>query len=107
MVGDDLSKLLLDVLRVLGLAADTREDSGGLPKLPVDDEVSWGFWEDEKSSCKDDGGNELDGDRDAVGAGIKSVLGSVVDARGDHETNGDGELISSDNGTANLAGSDF
>jgi hypothetical protein len=73
----------------------------------VDDEVSGGFWEEEESSCEDDGWDELDGDRDAVRAGIQSVLGGIVDAGGNHKTQGDGELITSDNGTTNLAGSDF
>jgi hypothetical protein len=107
VVGDDFSKFLLDVLGVLGLAADTSQDSGCLLEFSVDDEVSWGFWEEEESSCEDDGWDELDGDRDAVGAGVQSVLGSIVDAGGDHETDGDGKLISSNNGASDLAGSDF
>jgi hypothetical protein len=107
MVGNDLSQFLLDVLRVLGLAANTWQDSSCLLKLSVDDEVSGGFWEEEESSCEDDGWDELDGDRDAVRAGIQSVLGGIVDAGGNHKTQGDGELITSDNGTTNLAGSDF
>jgi len=73
----------------------------------VDNEVSWRFWEQEESSCEDDGWDELDGNRDAVRAGIQSVLGCIVDAGSNHETQGDGELITSDNGTTNLAGSDF
>ena len=107
MVGNNLSKFLLDVLGVLGLAADTRQDGSGLLELSLDDEVSWGFWEDEEPSRENDGRDELDGDRDAVGARIQSVLGRVVDARGNHEPNGDGELISSNNGTTDLAGSDL
>ncbi len=73
----------------------------------MDDKVSGGFREQEESGCEDDGGDELDGDRDAVRAGIQSVLGGVVDAGGNHETQGDGELIAGDDGTTNLAGSDL
>jgi hypothetical protein len=107
VVGDNLSKFLLDVLGVLGLAADTGQDGSGLLELSLDDEVSWGFWEDEESSREDDGRDELDGDRDTIGARIQSVLGGVVDAGSNHEPNGDGELISSNNGTTDLARSDL
>jgi len=73
----------------------------------VDNEVSWRFWEQEESSCEDDGWDELDGNRDAVRAGIQSVLGGVVDAGGGHESNGDGKLVASNDGTTNLAGSNL
>ena len=107
VVGNDLSKLLLDVLRLCRLTTNARQDSCGLVKSSLDDKVSWRFWEQEETSGKDDSWDQLDGNRNSVGATIKAVLGGVVDAGCDHQADGDGELVTSNDSTANLAGSDL
>lgn len=42
---------------------------------------------------------------DAVATGLLTVLGEVVDNRGQQETDGDGQLVSANDGTADPAGS--
>lgn len=80
VVGDDLSKFLLNVLRLGRLSTDTGQDSSGLVKLSLDNEVPWRFWEQEEASSKDDSWNQLDGNRDSVGAAVEAVLGGIIDA---------------------------
>ncbi len=104
VVGHDLGQLELDVLGLLGLAAHAGEHGGGLFELTVDDEEAGRLGEDEETGGQDDGGDQLDGDGDPVRAAVEAVLGGVVDARGDHQPDGDGELVARDDGAPNLAG---
>jgi hypothetical protein len=46
----------------------------------------------------------LNGDRDTVRASVVTVLGGLVDAGGEEETDGDSELVAGDDGTTNLLG---
>ena len=107
VVGNDLSQFLLNVLRLLGLSTDTRQDSGSFIKLSLDDEISGGLWEDEETSSKDDSRDQLDGNRDSVGAAVEAILGGVVDAGCDHQAEGDGKLVTCNDCATNLAGCDL
>ena len=107
VVGDDFGKFLLDVLGLGGLSADTGQDSSGFVELTLDNEVSWRLWEHEETSGEDDSWDQLDGHWDAVGAAVEAVLGSIVDARRNHQTEGDGELVTGNNRATNLAGCNF
>jgi len=107
VVGNDLSKFILDVLRVKGLATDTAKSVSSLVKLALLDPVTGGLREERKTDGENDGPEELDGDGDTVRASIATVLGGVYNAVGDEDTNGNTELVSSNDGTANLLGSNL
>ena len=107
VIGDDLSEFLLDILGVHWLTTDTRQDACGLLEPSLDDEVSWRFREEKETSCKDSSWNELNGDRDTVGAAVEAVFGAVVNASRNQQTKSNGELVARNNSTANLAGSNL
>lgn len=107
VVGDDLGELVLDEVGLDGLVAEAGEGGGGEVELALLDKVAGRVGQEEQADAQDQGPEDLDGDRDAVRAAVVAVLGSVVDGRGEQETNGDAELVSGDDGAANLAGRDL
>ena len=104
MVGNDLGKLFLDVLRLLWLVANAGQDLSSLFRLPLDNEVPWGFWKEEKTSAKDESGDELDGGWDSVGSAVYAVFGAVVGTRWNQQAEGNSKLVASNQSTANFAG---
>ncbi len=57
-----------------------------------------------RAAAEDHGPDELDGDGDAVGARVEAVLGGVDDDGGEHDADGDAELVAGHEGAADLAG---
>lgn len=106
-VGVDLVQLVLDKVRVLGLVTDACKGAAGLVLLALANEVTRRLGEEQKTNSENQSPQHLESDRDAVGTGVIAVLGSVVDARGQHQTDGDAELVAGDDGTADLAGRDL
>lgn len=104
LVGDNLSEFGLDVDGVGGLATDTGQSVNGLWELALLDKVSRRVGEHHKTTSKDDSPGELDGDGDTVGASVGALLGSVDDAGSKHDTDGNAELVTGDEGTTDLAG---
>lgn len=107
VVGDDLGELVADVVGVDGLVAEPGEVGGGPLELSFLDEVTGRLWEEEETNGQDQGPGELKSDGDAVRAAVLAVLGAVVDARGKEKTDCDAELVSRDQGAADLAGSNL
>ena len=107
VVGDDLGELVLDVVGVNWLATDGGKGLGGLLELALLDEETGGLWQEEETGREDDGPQELDGDGDTVGSGIIALLGGVDDAVGKQDTNGDAELVTGHESTADLLGRDL
>ena len=107
VVGNDFSQFLLDVFGSLRLATKTGKDLGGLLEVALLDEVTWGFWEQQKTTTEDESPEDLDGNRDTVRSAVSSVLGSIVDARSEEDTDGDAELVSGDECSTDLLGSDL
>jgi hypothetical protein len=66
VVGNDLSKFILDVLRVEGLATHTAKGTGSLVKLSFLDPESGRFRQKSKTDGEDDSPQELDGNWDTV-----------------------------------------
>jgi hypothetical protein len=104
VVGNDLSKLILDVLGVERLATDAAKSVGSLVELALLDPVTGRLGEESKTNGEDDGPEELDANGDTVGASVATVLGCVHNAVGDEDTNSDAELVTSNDSTANLLG---
>lgn len=107
LVGDDLGDLRLDVLGVLRLATDSGEGFDGVLDAATLDEVSRRVGEEEETTAEDDGPGELETDGDLVGLHAVEVLGSVDDAGSEEETDGDAELVTGDEGTADLLGANL
>lgn len=104
LVGDNLSQLDLDVGRVLGLSTKSAESVGCAVETANLDEVTWGIWQEHQATSEDDTPEELDGDGDTVGSSIWAALGGVGHAGSEQETDGDAELVTSNEGTTNLSG---
>ncbi|KAG7698243.1 hypothetical protein KL915_001960 [Ogataea haglerorum] len=102
VVGHDLGELLLDVVGVHRLASESGEHLGGPVELAPEDKVSWRFWEQEQSNSEDDGPEQLQRNRDSVGARVVSVLSAVVDTGRDEQSDGDEELVARNNGTSDF-----
>lgn len=66
VVGNNFSKLILDVFRLNGLSSNVAECLSSLVDLALLDEVTWRFGEEEETGPEDDGPEELDGDWDTV-----------------------------------------
>lgn len=98
MVCDDLCQLIDNELGILRLATDIRKRLRGLLQLALLDEVARGLWEYGQPDRKDDGPQELYGDWDPIASCVVAVLGSIDDAVGQEDTNGDTELVTGDQG---------
>lgn len=107
VVGDNLGKLILNVLRVQRLTTDATESGSSLVELALLDPVTGRLGQQSKTDGENDSPEELDSDRDTVGASVAAVLGSVNNAVGEQNTDGNAELVASNDGTANLLGSDL
>lgn len=60
--------------------------------------------QDEHADNEDDGPGKLDGNGDAVAAGVVAILSRVVDNGGQQKTNSDGQLVAADNGASDPFG---
>jgi hypothetical protein len=103
LVGDNLSKLTLDVNRVLRLTTDARERVDSTGNVALLDVVTRRVREEHETASEDQSPGELDSNRDAVGTGVIAALGSVDDARGEEDTNGNAELVTSNESATDLA----
>jgi hypothetical protein len=107
LIGDDLGKFGLDVVRVTGLATESGQSVAGSFNVTTLDEVTRRVGEEEETTTENDTEDELDGDGNAVRASVGDVLGTVVDARGQQETNGNAELVTGNESTSDLARADL
>jgi hypothetical protein len=104
VVGNDLGQLILDVLGVNRLSTDNGESFGGLVELALLDEITRRFREKSKTCGENDSPEELNSDRDTVRAGIATVLSGIGDASRKQDTDGDAELVTSNDSTTDLLG---
>lgn len=107
VVGNDLSKLILNIFGFDRLATNRGKGLCCVIEPVFLDIVTRRLGEEEQSESKNESPDELDADRDAVGSGVIPVLGAVDSSVGNQNTDGDAELVSGDEGTANFAGSDL
>lgn len=107
MVGDDLSKFLLDELGVNWLASKPGEHVRSEVELATLDEVTRRLWEEEEASSENQRPRHLDGDRDAVGARVKAALGAIVHTGREQDTERNAELVARDERATDLARRDL
>lgn len=104
LVGNDLRKLNLDILRVFGLSTESAESIGSIVESSALDKVTGRVWQEQQAATEDNTPGKLDTDGNTVGASIIAALGGVGNARGQQETDGDAELVTGNEGTADLSG---
>lgn len=107
VVGNNLSKLVLDVVGVGTVASKAGQNTSGLVELALANEVTGGLGEEEQANGQDDGPKHLQTNRDSVGAAVLAILGTIVDGRGKEETDGDAELVSRHDRATDFAGSNL
>jgi hypothetical protein len=114
LVGDDLSKLVLNHGPVLGSivtgrvnATNLHQSGAGLLGLAALDEVARGVGQAGNTTTKNQAPSELDTNGNAVLASVAAVLDSVVDAGGEKETDGDAELVTRHKRTTDLLGANL
>lgn len=100
-------ELGLNSRMVLGQSSNPAQGLGGLVVSVLLDEEAGRLGEDAHSAKEDEGVGKLDGDGDAVGAGVGAVGGCVVDDGGEEEADCDGELVGADDGAADPFGGCF
>lgn len=102
MVGNDLGQFVLDQLRVAGLSTKSGQHLGGTVEVAALDKIPWRLGEEEETGPEDQSPQQLNGDGNAVGAGVVAVLGAIVDTRGEKDADGDAELVSRHDRATNL-----
>lgn len=106
-VGLDLAEFRDDGRVVPGETPHAGERGRGLFHLAGADEEARGFGQEDHADEEDEGPGELDGNGDAVAAGVAAVGSGVVDDGGEEEADGDGELVGADDGTTDPFGGGF
>ncbi|KAH3674048.1 hypothetical protein OGATHE_002028 [Ogataea polymorpha] len=107
VVGHDLGEFFLNVVGIDRLAPKSGEHLCSPVKLALEDVVSRRFWEQDESDSKNDGPDELQSNRDSVGAGVVSVLGAVVNTGREQQSDGDEELVTGNDGTSDFLWRNF
>jgi len=101
VIGLDFSEFLNDGRMVNRKTSQSRHGFGGTLHITSLNPVARSLWEEDHSREENDGPSELDCDRNTIGSRVLAVVGSVIDNRSKEQTNGNGELVSSDDSTAN------
>jgi len=103
LVGDDLRELSLDVVRVAGLATESGQCVTGSLDVTTLDEVTRRVGKEEETTTENNTEDELDADGNAVRASVVDVLGTIVNACSQQETDSDAELVTGNESTSDLA----
>lgn len=77
VIGDDLRKLILDILRINWLSTDGSKSLSSVLELSFLDKISWGFRKDEQTDAQYHCPQELNGYGNSVRSAIIAVLGSI------------------------------
>jgi hypothetical protein len=107
VVGLDLRELIFKVVGVDGLASETRQGSERLLTATFLHVPTGRLGEEEESDSENESPDELDGDRNTVRGKTVPLVGSLVDTGSKKKTEGDGPLISCNNGTTDALGSNL
>ncbi len=103
LIGDNLGKLVLDVLGVPGLATKPLKRGGSVKDATALDKVTGRIRQEGQPTTENQGPGELDADGDAVGARVGAVLRRVHDNGREQDADGDAELVASDERASDLA----
>jgi len=103
----DVEALLVNFSRVGGSGCQSRESLSSLEVSALQEKVSRRLRKEEHATSKDRGPSELDGNGDSPGRVVVSVLSRLVDDSGEEETDGDGPLVKTDDGSSERFGRAF
>lgn len=92
---------------LLRKSSNPAQGLGGFIVFVLLDKEAGRLGENAHSAKEDEGVGELDGDGDAVGARVVALGCGVVDDGGEEETDRDGPLVGSYDGTTNPLGGCF
>lgn len=104
VIRDNLREFVLDEIGFDGLTSKPCEGLGCIVEFPALDEVTGGLGQKGDTGTQDQSPEHLNGDGDAVGARVHTVLSGIVDARGKEQANSNGELVAGDDGAADFLG---
>lgn len=107
MVGNDLGKLIADVLGIKRLISQSGESDTRLVELALANEESGRLGKESQTAGENQSPSHLKTDRDTVAGAVIAVLGAIIDAAGKKQTDADAELVSGNDGASNLARGDF
>lgn len=107
MIGNDLGKFVLDILRIDVLAAYRRQRPCRVLEFPLLDKVPGTFGEEKETGSKNESPEELNGNGDAIGARVISVLSRVAHDIGEQDSEGDAEIVAGDQGSTHFLWSDL
>jgi hypothetical protein len=107
LIGNNLSNFGLDVFGVAGLAPESAKSVDGIVDTALLDEVTGGVREEQETSTENNSPDVLNANGDTVRSGVLAVLGTVDDTRGQHETNGNAELVATDESSSDCLGALF
>ena len=105
MVGFNLGQFINQGRVVDIKASEPGKGLGGRVVARAFNEVARRFGQDEHTKDQNNGPGELNGDGDTVGTCIVTVMRGIVDDGGKKQADGDGKLVTSDNGATNPFGS--
>lgn len=92
---------LLDQVRVVNWQlSQSRKRLSGLGVLTLRNEESWGLWQHEHTNTQNKTPQDLDGQWDSVRSSGVDLVGTLVDASSQEDTDSDGPLVTRDNGTS-------
>jgi hypothetical protein len=102
-IGDDLGDLGLNIGGILGLSTNAGKSIDSIFNASLLDVVTRRVGKEEQAATKNESPGELQSNRDTIGSGRVEILSSVDNAGGEQKTNGNTELVSGDERTADLA----
>jgi hypothetical protein len=105
VVGLDLLELLDDSRVVCWKTANAAERLVSLVELAGPDEIARSLGKEEHAAEENERPGELNGDGNAVAARIVTLASGIVNDSSEEETDGDGPLVGTDDGTTNPLGS--
>lgn len=103
-VGNNLSNLGFNIFGVTGLATESAESVDGIIDTALLDKVTRRVRQEQKTGTENNGPDVLNANGNTIGSSILAVLGSVDDARRQHETNGNAELVASNESSSDCLG---
>lgn len=100
----DVLQLLDQVWVVYRQLSQSRKRVGGLSVLTLGNVESWGLGQQEHTDTQDKTPQDLDGQWDSVTSWRVDLVGTLVDTSSQEDTDGDGPLVTGDDGTSDPLG---
>lgn len=107
LVGNNLSDFGFDVFRITGLATKFAKSSDSIIDTALLDVVTRRVGKEQETDTKNNSPDVLKSNGNTVGSGVVAVLGTIDDARGQQQTNGNAELVATNESATDCLGALF